>query len=72
MQTLTRTRASGSIGQVLKRLRREQRLKQEALAAASGLSQPVISRIETGLQLPDDYQRGQLAKALGCTECELI
>lgn len=61
-------RPSGSIGQVLKRLRREKRLKQEALASASGLSQPVVSRIETGLKLPDDFERAALAKALGCEQ----
>lgn len=66
-----RPRSSGSIGQIIKRLRKEARLKQAALAEAAGFSQPTLSRIERGYHLPDEDQRENIANALGCKVAEL-
>lgn len=38
---------------------------QAEVARASGLSQPVLSRIEAGLRLPDAFTTGKLSSALG-------
>ena len=53
------------LAQVIVQLREKKGFKQSDLAAQSGISQPVISRIEAGKQQPNVYQYSQLAKALG-------
>jgi transcriptional regulator with XRE-family HTH domain len=53
------------LAQVIVQLREKKGFKQSDLAARSGISQPVISRIEAGKQQPTLYQYSQLANALG-------
>lgn len=64
-------RRDGSIGQIVKRLRKRARMKQQVLADALGIDRTTLSRIETDQRLPSDYQRECLAEALGCTLAEL-
>ncbi|MFC1882310.1 helix-turn-helix transcriptional regulator [Thermodesulfobacteriota bacterium] len=47
-------------------------LTQNELALKSGISQGRISMLENGFVLPNDDERGRLAKALGCESDELI
>lgn len=68
---IQRPRSSGSIGQVIRRLRKRARMKQEALAELIGVTQPTLSRIETDERLPTDVQRELLAQALGCGLADL-
>ncbi len=54
------------LGQRVKALRQKKRLRQEDLAKATGLRQPVISRIELGhLQQPKMEMLKRLSEALG-------
>ena len=53
------------LARVIVQLREKKGFKQSDLAAYSGISQPVISRIEAGKQQPNFYQYSQLANALG-------
>ena len=53
------------LARVIVQLREKKGFKQSDLAAHSGISQPVISRIEAGKQQPTLYQYRQLANALG-------
>lgn len=64
-------RRDGSIGQIIKRLRKRARMKQQVLADALGIDRTTLSRIETDQRLPSDYQRECLAEALGCSLAEL-
>jgi transcriptional regulator with XRE-family HTH domain len=45
-------------------------LKQNAIAAAAGLSRPYISRIESGKVIPPGYQHARLAQAYQCSLAE--
>lgn len=56
------------VGQVLARMRKAKRLTGAQLAAAVGMSQPKISRIERGKGLPDSADIGRIARALGADE----
>lgn len=47
-------------------------LTQEEIAARCDCTQPVISRIEAGLQLPSDDMKVRLARALGIQIAELF
>ena len=67
----TNPRPDGSIGQVIRRLRKRKRWKQEALAEAMECSQSTVSHLERGDRLPTDDQRERLIAALGCTRAEL-
>ena len=61
------------IGKKVYRLRRERQLSQKELADRAGISQPVISRLETDERSnvnADVLKR--LAKALGCTTDYLV
>lgn len=64
-------RPDGSIGQVIRRLRKRRRLKQVALAEALECSQSTVSHLERGDRLPTEDQRERLIAALGCTPAEL-
>lgn len=62
MSTVATTRQT--VGERIRERRRELHIKQEALAAETGMSQSTLSRIELGEQLPDSYQMKRLAAAL--------
>ena len=64
-------RRDGSFGQIIKRLRKRARMKQQVLAEAIGVHRTTLSRMETNERLPTDYQRECLAEALGCPLAEL-
>jgi transcriptional regulator with XRE-family HTH domain len=53
------------LARLIIQLRDKKGLSQAELAQRSGISQPVISRIEGGKQQPTAYQYGQLASAFG-------
>lgn len=56
------------VGQTLARMRKAKRLTGAQLAAAVGMSQPKISRIERGKGLPDPADIGRIARALGADD----
>lgn len=53
------------LARVIIQLRDKKGFSQAELAQRSGISQPVISRMEAGKQQPTAYQYGQLASAFG-------
>lgn len=53
------------LGTVVTRLRQKRNWTQSHLAVLVGVSQPVISRIESGKQQPDAFVYGRLAAAFG-------
>jgi transcriptional regulator with XRE-family HTH domain len=55
------------LGTVIAQLRQQRSWTQGQLAAAVGVSQPFISRIEAGRIQPDVFLYGKLAEALGMT-----
>ena len=55
------------LGTVIAQLRQQRAWTQGQLAAAIGVSQPVISRIEAGRIQPDAFLYGKLAETLGMT-----
>ncbi|MBZ4421766.1 helix-turn-helix domain-containing protein [Myxococcus sp. RHSTA-1-4] len=55
------------LGKLVTQLREQRGLKQVELAAQLNISQPVLSRIESGKVQPDAYLFEQLASALGTT-----
>jgi len=59
------------LGRVISTLRAKHNLTQEQLAAKVGVSQPVLSRIESGTKGPDPYQFGLLAAAFNMTVQQL-
>ena len=61
------------LGEKVKRLRGERRLSQQELAERAGVSQTIISRLETKSRtnVNADVLKG-LAKALGCTTDYLV
>jgi transcriptional regulator with XRE-family HTH domain len=56
------------VGQTLARMRKAKHLTGAQLAAAVGMSQPKISRIERGKGLPDPEDIGLIAHALGADD----
>ncbi len=61
------------LGAVLRRLRREQDLTQQEVAKRAGISQPLVSFIETGSKgNPTIRVLKKLAKALGVPVTELL
>lgn len=59
-------------GQVLKSLREEQRISQEALGHSSGLDRTYISLIERGLRVPTIKTLFKISKALNKKPSEII
>jgi transcriptional regulator with XRE-family HTH domain len=59
------------IGDNIAERRRDQRIKQAALAADAGMSQANLSRIERGEQEADEYQLRKFATVLKCTIADL-
>jgi transcriptional regulator with XRE-family HTH domain len=59
------------VGSVIARLRRASGLSGAELAAAVGMSQPKISRIERGHGTPDPRDIGLLARALGAGDSQV-
>ena len=59
------------LGRVVGHLREQRAWSQQQLAAAAGLTQPTLSRIERGQVLPDAFTLRQLAGAFGMTSAEL-
>ena len=59
------------LGRVIGYLREQRAWSQAELAAAAGLTQPTLSRIERGQVLPDAFTLRQLAGAFGMTSAEL-
>jgi transcriptional regulator with XRE-family HTH domain len=64
--------ADGSLGAKLREMRRARSLTQEQLAAASGISQVMIAKIEQGRRLPRLPVLMHLANALDISLSELI
>lgn len=58
-------RWASHVGNAVKALRQEQKLTQAQLAAAAGLPQSHLSRIETAKLSPSSHTIDRLAKALG-------
>lgn len=58
------TRTEGQLALSLARVREERRMTQRQLAAASGIAQPVISRLERGAETPTIVTLQKLARAL--------
>jgi hypothetical protein len=56
------------VGAILARMRRAQGLSGRKLGQLAGMSQPKVSRIESGKGLPDPQDIGRLARALGAGE----
>ena len=61
-----------SVGTRIKRLREKKGLTQEKLALATGLSEPAIARLETGMAKAVAEYRDRLAEALGTTADYLL
>ncbi|HYO58076.1 helix-turn-helix transcriptional regulator [Archangium sp.] len=59
------------LGKVIATLRERRQLTQIQLAQAVGISQPVLSRIESGKMQPDAFQLREIAHALGVELHEL-
>ncbi len=53
-------------------VRRSRDLRQSEVAAAAGLDRSVVSRVETGVQIPTVSQRAKLAAALGLQPGQLL
>jgi transcriptional regulator with XRE-family HTH domain len=60
------------LGQVIAGLRKARKINQGELAARIGLTQSTLSRIESGLAIPDALMLRSLAHALGVTPNELF
>lgn len=61
------------VGANVRRVRLEKGMTQDALAAASGLKKPNISRLETGRgPAPNVITVKRVAEALGVPICQLI
>lgn len=60
------------VGRNAARIRKQQGLTQEQLAARSGLSQQYISGLEQGLRNPTIVTLYELAQALGVGHVELV
>ncbi|MDM4762386.1 XRE family transcriptional regulator [Galbitalea sp. SE-J8] len=60
------------IGAVVKRLRTERGASMRALAASAGVSQPFLSKLESGRLLPSLSTLYALADALGVSPSELL
>ena len=64
--------APPSIGELIREHRKVRRISQTALAKASGLPQPTLSRIETGRRNPSVAQLRALARVLEVPVSSLI
>jgi transcriptional regulator with XRE-family HTH domain len=60
------------IGMTLKRIRRDRKLSQYALAKAAGVSREYVRKLETGGSDPTVGMLARLAKALGVAVTELL
>ena len=64
MDTSSENRSEQTFGELFKRLRKEARLSQEALAEQLGVSPAFIGMIESGRRRPSPYTLRQFARAL--------
>jgi transcriptional regulator with XRE-family HTH domain len=67
-----RGQADASFGALLKRLREERKITQEALAFDAGITVSALSRIERGRNDPGWTTVNSIAKALGVSLMELV
>ena len=60
------------IGSVIRRLRWERNLSQDALSAMAGLAKNTVSRIENGENQPREATLAVIAEALGVSVSDLV
>ena len=72
MKATTRPRKSGYIGQVLARIRRRARIKQETIAAELRITQASYSRIESGQAAITVDRLVEVSALLGTTPAEVL
>lgn len=69
---MTSTIEPGKGQTVARAVRRSRDLRQADVGAAAGLDRSVVSRVETGVQIPTASQRAKLAAALGLEPARLL
>jgi transcriptional regulator with XRE-family HTH domain len=72
MKSTPEREADVQLGRAIRGLRREQGLTLVQVAAASGLSQPFLSRLELGRARPSMRSLFRIAEALGTTQQALL